>query len=82
VNGRRLQGRLDEACRPGGRGLAPFGRHQRSGDTRLRFIPAGDFAGMLLAGRYTLVEQGAPLERVLPEWMKGRKVIGDPGAGP
>ena len=35
-------------------------------DTSLRFIQAGDFDCMLLAGRYTLLEQGA-LEAFLPE---------------
>src|SRR6201986_518300 len=35
-------------------------------DTSLRFIQAGDFDCMLLAGRYTLLEQGG-LEAFLPE---------------
>ena len=35
-------------------------------DTSLRFIQAGDFDCMLLAGRYTLLEQGA-LDAFLPE---------------
>ena len=35
-------------------------------DTSTRFIKAGDFDCMLLAGRYTLLEQGA-LEEFLPE---------------
>jgi D-threo-aldose 1-dehydrogenase len=35
-------------------------------DTSLRFIQAGDFDCMLLAGRYTLLEQGA-LQAFLPE---------------
>ena len=38
-------------------------------DTSLRFIQAGDFDCMLLAGRYTLLEQGA-LEAFLPECAK------------
>src|SRR5882672_2696948 len=38
-------------------------------DTSLRFIEAGDFDCMLLAGRYTLLEQGA-LEAFLPECVK------------
>jgi D-threo-aldose 1-dehydrogenase len=38
-------------------------------DTSLRFIQAGDFDCMLLAGRYTLLEQGA-LEAFLPECTK------------
>lgn len=38
-------------------------------DTSLRFIQAGDFDCMLLAGRYTLLEQGA-LEAFLPECVK------------
>ena len=38
-------------------------------DTSLRFIQAGDFDCMLLAGRYTLLEQGA-LEAFLPECNK------------
>jgi len=38
-------------------------------DTSLRFIQAGDFDCMLLAGRYTLLEQGG-LEEFLPECVK------------
>ena len=38
-------------------------------DTSLRFIKAGDFDCMLLAGRYTLLEQGA-LAGFLPECVK------------
>lgn len=38
-------------------------------DTSLRFIQAGDFDCMLLAGRYTLLEQGA-LDAFLPECQK------------
>ena len=38
-------------------------------DTSLRFIKAGDFDCMLLAGRYTLLEQGG-LGEFLPECMK------------
>jgi len=38
-------------------------------DTSLRFIQAGNFDCMLLAGRYTLLEQGA-LEAFLPECVK------------
>src|SRR5260370_28817689 len=38
-------------------------------DTSLRFIQAGNFDCMLLAGRYTLLEQGA-LEGFLPECLK------------
>jgi len=38
-------------------------------DTSLRFVQAGDFDCMLLAGRYTLLEQGA-LEAFLPECTK------------
>ena len=38
-------------------------------DTSLRFIQAGDFDCMLLAGRYTLLEQGG-LEAFLPECIK------------
>ncbi len=40
-----------------------------SGDTSTRFVKAGDFDCMLLAGRYTLLEQGA-LEEFLPECTK------------
>ncbi|SKA39886.1 D-threo-aldose 1-dehydrogenase [Enhydrobacter aerosaccus] len=44
-------------------------------DTSLRFIQAGDFDCMLLAGRYTLLEQGA-LEAFLPECVtRGVSVI-------
>jgi D-threo-aldose 1-dehydrogenase len=38
-------------------------------DTSLRFIKAGDFDCMLLAGRYTLLEQGG-LAEFLPECLK------------
>jgi D-threo-aldose 1-dehydrogenase len=38
-------------------------------DTSLRFIKAGNFDCMLLAGRYTLLEQGG-LEEFLPECVK------------
>src|SRR5207237_5794028 len=38
-------------------------------DTSLRFIQAGNFDCMLLAGRYTLLEQGG-LEAFLPECVK------------
>ena len=38
-------------------------------DTSLRFIQAGNFDCMLLAGRYTLLEQGG-LETFLPECVK------------
>ena len=38
-------------------------------DTSLRFIKAGDFDCMLLAGRYTLLEQGG-LDEFLPECVK------------
>src|SRR5437016_14417528 len=38
-------------------------------DTSLRFIQAGDFDCMLLAGRYTLLEQGG-LKEFLPECVK------------
>lgn len=44
-------------------------------DTSLRFIQAGDFDCMLLAGRYTLLEQGA-LHEFLPECVnRGVSVI-------
>ncbi len=38
-------------------------------DTSLRFVKAGDFDCMLLAGRYTLLEQGG-LDEFLPECLK------------
>src|SRR5258706_9027371 len=48
-------------------------------DTSLRFIQAGDFDCMLLAGRYTLLEQGA-LDAFLPECEKRRVsvILGGP----
>ena len=54
---------LDELRRAGVIGAIGVGINES--DTSLRFIQAGDFDCMLLAGRYTLLEQGA-LEAFLP----------------
>jgi D-threo-aldose 1-dehydrogenase len=61
---------LDELRRSGVIGAIGVGINEA--DTSLRFIKAGDFDCMLLAGRYTLLEQGA-LSEFLPECLK-RKV--------
>src|SRR5215510_3316724 len=55
---------LDELRKAGVIGAIGVGINEA--DTSLRFIKAGDFDCMLLAGRYTLLEQGA-LEAFLPE---------------
>jgi D-threo-aldose 1-dehydrogenase len=58
---------LDELRKAGVIGAIGVGINES--DTSLRFIQAGDFDCMLLAGRYTLLEQGA-LEAFLPECVK------------
>src|SRR5215470_7317720 len=58
---------LDELRRAGVIGAIGVGINES--DTSLRFIKAGDFDCMLLAGRYTLLEQGA-LADFLPECVK------------
>ncbi len=58
---------LDELRRAGVIGAIGVGINEA--DTSLRFIKAGDFDCMLLAGRYTLLEQGA-LSEFLPECLK------------
>jgi len=58
---------LDELRRAGVIGAIGVGINEA--DTSLRFIQAGDFDCMLLAGRYTLLEQGA-LDAFLPECVK------------
>src|ERR1700761_2005714 len=58
---------LDELRRAGIIGAIGVGINES--DTSLRFIQAGDFDCMLLAGRYTLLEQGG-LEAFLPECVK------------
>jgi D-threo-aldose 1-dehydrogenase len=58
---------LDELRKAGVIGAIGVGINEA--DTSLRFIQAGDFDCMLLAGRYTLLEQGA-LEAFLPECVK------------
>ena len=58
---------LDELRRAGVIGAIGVGINES--DTSLRFIKAGDFDCMLLAGRYTLLEQGA-LAEFLPECVK------------
>ena len=58
---------LDELRRAGIVGAIGVGINEA--DTSLRFIKAGDFDCMLLAGRYTLLEQGA-LSEFLPECLK------------
>src|ERR1700761_4334806 len=58
---------LDELRRAGLIGAIGVGINES--DTSLRFIQAGDFDCMLLAGRYTLLEQGG-LEAFLPECVK------------
>ena len=58
---------LDELRKAGVIGAIGVGINES--DTSLRFIQAGDFDCMLLAGRYTLLEQGA-LEAFLPECLK------------
>src|SRR5262249_1296771 len=55
---------LDELRKAGVIGAIGVGINES--DTSLRFIQAGDFDCMLLAGRYTLLEQGG-LEAFLPE---------------
>ena len=55
---------LDELRRAGVIGAIGVGINEA--DTSLRFIRAGDFDCMLLAGRYTLLEQGG-LAEFLPE---------------
>src|SRR6476659_6558728 len=64
---------LDELRKAGVIGAIGVGINES--DTSLRFIQAGDFDCMLLAGRYTLLEQGG-LEAFLPECVKrGASVI-------
>lgn len=58
---------LDELRRAGVIGAIGVGINES--DTSLRFIKAGDFDCMLLAGRYTLLEQGG-LGEFLPECVK------------
>jgi D-threo-aldose 1-dehydrogenase len=58
---------LDELRKAGIIGAIGVGINEA--DTSLRFIQAGDFDCMLLAGRYTLLEQGG-LEAFLPECEK------------
>jgi D-threo-aldose 1-dehydrogenase len=58
---------LDELRKAGIIGAIGVGINEA--DTSLRFIQAGDFDCMLLAGRYTLLEQGG-LEEFLPECAK------------
>src|SRR5882762_499081 len=58
---------LDELRKAGVIGAIGVGINES--DTSLRFIQAGDFDCMLLAGRYTLLEQGG-LEAFLPECLK------------
>jgi D-threo-aldose 1-dehydrogenase len=58
---------LDELRRAGVIGAIGVGINES--DTSLRFVQAGDFDCMLLAGRYTLLEQGG-LEAFLPECVK------------
>ena len=55
---------LDELRKTGVIGAIGVGINES--DTSLRFVKAGDFDCMLLAGRYTLLEQGG-LEEFLPE---------------
>ena len=58
---------LDELRKAGVIGAIGVGINES--DTSLRFVQAGDFDCMLLAGRYTLLEQGA-LDAFLPECTK------------
>ena len=58
---------LDELRKAGIIGAIGVGINES--DTSLRFIKAGDFDCMLLAGRYTLLEQGG-LAEFLPECLK------------
>ncbi len=58
---------LDELRRAGVVGAIGVGINEA--DTSLRFIQAGNFDCMLLAGRYTLLEQGG-LEAFLPECVR------------
>jgi len=58
---------LDELRKAGV--ISAIGVGINESDTSLRFIQAGDFDCMLLAGRYTLLEQGG-LEAFLPECVK------------
>ena len=58
---------LDELRRAGV--ISAIGVGINESDTSLRFIQGGDFDCMLLAGRYTLLEQGG-LEAFLPECVK------------
>jgi D-threo-aldose 1-dehydrogenase len=58
---------LDELRKAGVIGAIGVGINES--DTSLRFIQAGDFDCMLLAGRYTLLEQGG-LKEFLPECVK------------
>jgi D-threo-aldose 1-dehydrogenase len=58
---------LDELRKAGIIGAIGVGINES--DTSLRFIQAGDFDCMLLAGRYTLLEQGG-LEEFLPECIR------------
>ena len=58
---------LDELRKAGVIGAIGVGINES--DTSLRFIKAGDFDCMLLAGRYTLLEQGG-LAEFLPECVK------------
>ncbi len=66
-DGLRLPARSTSCARPASSRAIGVGINE--GDTSMRFIKAGDFDCMLLAGRYTLLEQGA-LEEFLPECTK------------
>ena len=66
---------LDELRKAGVIGAIGVGINES--DTSLRFIQAGDFDCMLLAGRYTLLEQGG-LDGV-PARMREAQRLGDPG---
>jgi D-threo-aldose 1-dehydrogenase len=68
---------LDELRKAGVIGAIGVGINES--DTSLRFIKAGDFDCMLLAGRYTLLEQGG-LEEFLPECARRRVsvILGGP----
>jgi D-threo-aldose 1-dehydrogenase len=65
---------LDELRRAGAIGAIGCGLNET--DMCLRFARAGDFDSMLLAGRYTLLEQAGPMAEFLPYCaQKGMSVI-------
>ena len=66
---------LDELRRAGVIGAIGVGINEA--DTSLRFIQAGDFDCMLLAGRYTLLEQGGA--GGIPAGVRQAQRLGDPG---